>query len=374
MPGVRLSRLAARRLITTAASTALFVASGAASGAPGLYPQETLATPYPSPLPNTGTQAIAFVNSLGVSVAQRVPGTTNDSAGVPLCLSADERRVGHAYAIKEAGGANASQWVSYCYIDGAPIKGARILKPRLSQSSSVKWAAMRKGQALPRQIAPVAYVEAHRVPVYVCKDGVHPNETVGTLLPDGSCRLAKTLTSEARTVESSQVLLHSATADASPAYGWIDTKEGSVQPGGELLKWPNGAVYCTAGGYHGVLKLHNATSTSADKVGSMRGCEVIRDRGPAVGGTGPELQRTGTIRVFRNDGQSGVAFQSDVLVGGRSTRPEVSTGAPVRPCYATGRPGHIIPENGLCKVVPRDQQPLLLLRRIGNVPGEGDRA
>jgi hypothetical protein len=288
---------AARMGISCACVAALAAAaSGDAVATPGLFPQELLANPFPTPLPNDGDRAIAFVNSLAVGVTQGVPGKPNTSARVPICVQPGAGKVGHAYALKQNG-----KWVTKCFVDGAQLSGAIILKPTAQQGPKVKWGAMRKGQALPRALVSVDYNGSARIPTYVCKSGSGSAEVVGTMLADGSCRLAPTLTEAAKTVDSSQVLMWSSTGSNAPSVGWITVASGFPNPGGDLLKWSaTGPIYCSGGGYHGELILH--TATSGGPVGSVQSCSTL-----VPGSAGRVAVGTG-IRVLRNDAQSGVTF------------------------------------------------------------------
>jgi hypothetical protein len=267
-----------------------------AEAAPGLFPQELLPQPFPNPLPNDGDRGIAFVNGLLVGVTQPVPGKANTSARVPICVERGAGRVGHAYARKING-----KWVTQCFVDGAPSPGAVIIKPTAQQGTNVKWGAMRKGQALPRALVSLDNVGTDRVPTYACKAGPSNAEVVGTLLPDGSCRLAPTLTEAAKTVDSSQVLLWSATGSVAPTFGWITIASGFPNPGGELLRWTaTGPIYCSAGGRHGELLFHTTAATG--KVGTVASCSTV------VPGSAGRVPVSSGIRVFRNDAQSDVSF------------------------------------------------------------------
>jgi hypothetical protein len=338
------------------ASTVL-LAAGVAGASPGVYAQQALPSPLAGGVLPTGAQlGIHPINGLGLSVIQRVGGSTNQSASVPLCLSADGTKVGHAYGVKQG-----SAYVPRCYVDGGAQPGARVLQPNDVQSRNVKWAPLAAGQALPKSIAPVELLGGARAPVYACKAGAVPAERIGTLLADGKCRVAPTLTEQASTVSASSVLLWSATGNAAPRYGWITLAAGFHHPGGDLVKWPTGAVYCVAGGTPGVLELTAAPYVrAAMPAGSVRGCTI------RVGGGSSTVDAN--IRVFRNDTQSGAHWD---FSGGT----EMSEASGVACVASDGAEGVTLSVQGrpICGTPSGARTNFRTLRRTGAIPGEGDR-
>jgi len=347
-----------KHLVLVPTSLAVLAVAGAAIAAPGVYAQQLLPSPLQgSILPSGADMGIHQINGLGVSVLQRVAGTTNQLGSVALCLSADRTKIGHAYGKKDGSG-----YVARCYLDGTVENGALILKPTDTQARNAKWAAMAKGQALPKSIAAVEFVGDRRVPLYACKSGTPLQERVGTLLVDGSCRLAPTLTEPASTVTSSSVLLWSATGNAAPSYGWITVAAGFHQPGGDLLKWPSGRTYCVAGGTPGELEIATAQLHPSLTVGSVAGCKIRVQGGTATPNTG--------VRVFRNDAQSGANW---AYSGGTEMGEAGGTG-----CVASDNAEGVrlpIVGGGQACITPSGPRGLFrTLRRTGGVPGEGDRA
>ena len=341
-----------RPTVVVVTSFVVLAAAGLAVAAPGVYAQRQLpSTLSGGVMPSGGAVGIHPINGLGLSVPQRVAGTTNQSASVAICLSPDRSKVGHAYGVKQG-----NAYAPRCYVDGGPQNGALILDPNATQQRNVKWAAHSKGKALPKSIAPVELVGERRVPLYVCKSGATPLiERVGTLLPDGSCRLAPTLSEQATTVDASNVLLWSATGNAAPRTGWITVASGFHHPGGELVKWPSGLVYCVARGTPGELEIAQ-TETSFGGVGSVRGCRIRVPGGSSVESTG--------IRVFRNDGQSGVGW---AYSGGTEMSEPNGT-----PCVASDRAQGVKRAGAsLCETVAGPRTNFQTLRRTGSVPGEG---
>lgn len=339
-----------RHLLLVATALALSALAGAATASRGVYAQRQLESPLVGPiLPRGADAGIYTINGLGLSVPQRIAGTTNQSASVPICLSFDRTRVGHTYAEKRGAG-----YVSRCHFDGGVETGAVILQPTTNEQRNVKWTPMVKGQALPAQLAPVEFVGTRRVPLYVCKAGTPYVERAGTLLADGSCRLAPTLTEQATTVGSSQVLMWSATGSAAPRYGWISLAAGFHHPGGELVKWPSGAIYCVVGGTPGEIVLAQ-TETSFGPVGSVRACRIREGGGWSDAVT--------SIRVFRNDGQSGVQWSYS---GGTEMSEAHGT-----PCVASdGAQGVRRTGVTFCESMSGVRNNFKTLRRTGVVPGE----
>jgi hypothetical protein len=275
-----------------AASSAAFLLStaSAASAAPGVYAQETPASPLPaaSVLDGAGdVRAFRLQGALGVTQHVRSATGAFQSVSVPICVS--DGKVGHAYARRNANG-----FRSLCWVDGGPSSSPQpIIKPTATQLPKAVWVPMKKGQALPRLAAPVEYVGTERVPVYACQ----LSETiegrlqvrVGTLLPDGACRLAPTFGAPARTVDDSMILLFG--SSGAPRYGWISLVSGGPTAGGELVKWPTGQTFCKSDDGPGILTLQSN--------GAVDRCEprgVIN-----VGGRA-------NIQVFRNDDASKLGF------------------------------------------------------------------
>jgi hypothetical protein len=339
-----------RHDVFVATSIVVLAAAGAAVGAPGVYAQRQISGALAGGvLPAGAAVGIHVINGLGLSVPQRVAGTTNQSASVAVCLSASRTKVGHYYGVKTG-----STYAARCYVDGGQENGAQIIQPTDTQRRNVKWAPLAKGQALPKAIAPVEYVGPRRVPLFVCKSGSTPLlERIGTLLPDGSCRLAPSLTEQASTVNSSSVLLWSATGNAAPRYGWITVARDFHHPGGELLKWPSGLVYCVANGTPGEL----APAQGSSPAGSVGGCRI---RVP--GGT--SIEET-NIRVFRNNAQSGAGWAPS---GGTEMSEPNGT-----PCVASDN-GQGVKRAGMtfCETPGGGRTNFKTLRRTGSIPGEGD--
>lgn len=286
-----LHRSSSLRALASVSSAAFLLSTAtAASAAPGVYAQETPASPLPAAsVLDGGGDVRAFRLQGALGVTQHVKSATGafQSVSVPICVSGG--KIGHAYARRTNGA-----FRSLCWVDGGPSSGPEpILKPTATQLPKAVWVPMKKGQAMPRLVAPVEYVGTERVPLYACQ----VSETVegqlqvkvGTLLPDGACRLAPTLSTPARTVDDSMILLFG--SSGAPRYGWISLVSGGPAAGGELVKWPSGPIFCKSDDGPGELTLRSN--------GAVERCEP---RGvPNVGGRV-------NIQVFRNDAESKLGF------------------------------------------------------------------
>lgn len=307
-----LRSLSVRAWAAVAPAAFLFSAASSASAAPGIYAQETPASPLPAASVLDGAsdlRGFRLQGALGVTQHLKNASGAYQSVSVPICVSGG--KIGHAYAKRSADG-----FRTLCWVEGGPSASPQpIVKPTATQLPKAVWVPMKKGQAIPRLVAPVEYVGTERVPVYACQ----VSETVdgqlqvkaGTLLPDGRCRLAPTLTTPARTVDDSMILLFG--SSGAPRYGWISLVSGGPAAGGTLVSWPTGPIFCKSDDGPGVLTFQSS--------GAVDRCEprgVIN-----VGG------RT-NIQVFRNDAASKLGF-------GR-TGTEVNTNKGV-PCVSGGFQG-----------------------------------